>query len=38
MDQQQLLTKVYFPRLLIPLAAVLAGLVDFAIAFVVLLV
>ncbi len=33
---QQLLTKVYFPRLLIPLAAVLAGLVDFAIAFVVL--
>ncbi len=34
---QQLLTKVYFPRLVIPLAAVLAGIVDFAIAFVVLL-
>ena len=32
-----LITKVYFPRLVIPLAAVLAGLVDFAIAFVVLL-
>ncbi len=34
---QQLITKVYFPRLLIPLAAILAGLVDFAIAFIVLL-
>lgn len=32
-----LLTKVYFPRLVIPLAPVLAGLVDFAIAFVVLI-
>jgi lipopolysaccharide transport system permease protein len=32
-----LLTKVYFPRLVIPLSAVLAGLVDFAISFVVLL-
>jgi lipopolysaccharide transport system permease protein len=32
-----LLTKVYFPRLIIPLSAVGAGLVDFAIAFVVLL-
>jgi len=31
-----LLTKVYFPRLVIPISAVLAGLVDFAIAFVVL--
>jgi lipopolysaccharide transport system permease protein len=31
-----LLTKVYFPRLVIPLAAVCAGLVDFAIAFVML--
>ena len=36
-DQQQLLTKVYFPRLLLPLAAVLAGLVDFAISFVMLI-
>jgi lipopolysaccharide transport system permease protein len=34
---QNLITKVYFPRLIVPLAAVLAGLVDFAIAFVVLL-
>lgn len=33
-----LLTKVYFPRLVIPLSAVLAGLVDFAISFVVLLI
>jgi lipopolysaccharide transport system permease protein len=33
-----LIRKVYFPRLLIPLATVLAGLVDFAIAFVILLV
>ncbi len=32
-----LITKVYFPRLAIPLASVLAGLVDFALAFVVLL-
>jgi lipopolysaccharide transport system permease protein len=32
-----LLTKVYFPRLIIPSAAVAAGLVDFGIAFVVLL-
>jgi lipopolysaccharide transport system permease protein len=37
-DQHQLLTKVYFPRLLLPLAAVLAGLVDFAISFVMLFV
>lgn len=34
---QNLITKVYFPRLVIPLAAVLAGLVDFSIAFLVLL-
>jgi len=33
-----LLTKVYFPRLVIPVSAVVAGLVDFVIAFVVLLV
>ena len=32
-----LLTKVYFPRLVIPLSAVAAGLVDFALSFVVLL-
>jgi len=34
---QSLITKVYFPRLVIPLAAVLAGVVDFGIAFLVLL-
>ena len=33
-----LVTKVYFPRMIIPGAAVLAGLVDFAIAFAVLVV
>ncbi len=32
-----LIKKVYFPRLIIPLASVMAGLVDFAIAFVVLI-
>ncbi|MDP8908840.1 MAG: ABC transporter permease [Chloroflexota bacterium] len=37
-EQQRILAKVYFPRLIVPAAAVLACLVDFAIAFVVLLV
>jgi lipopolysaccharide transport system permease protein len=37
-EQQQLLTKVYFPRLLLPLAAVIAGLVDLVISFALLLV
>jgi lipopolysaccharide transport system permease protein len=32
-----LLTKVYFPRLVIPISAVLAGLLDLAISFVVLI-
>ena len=32
-----LLRKVYFPRLLIPLSSVLAGAVDFALAFIMLL-
>lgn len=36
-DSQNLITKVYFPRLIVPLASTIAGLVDFAIAFVVLL-
>ena len=31
MNQQHLLTKVYFPRLFVPTAAVGACLVDFAI-------
>ena len=33
-----LVTKVYFPRLVVPFAAVLAGVVDFAFAFAMLLV
>jgi lipopolysaccharide transport system permease protein len=37
-DQQQMLTKVYFPRLLLPLAAVISGVVDLAISFALLLV
>lgn len=36
-EHQRVITKVYFPRLLLPLAAVLSGLVDFAIGFVVFL-
>ncbi len=32
-----LITKVYFPRIAIPLASVLAGVVDFALAFIVLI-
>ncbi len=34
---QNLIKKVYFPRLVIPIASVLAGLVDFAISFVALI-
>jgi lipopolysaccharide transport system permease protein len=34
---QNLITKVYFPRLLVPLSAIGAGLVDFLIAFGILL-
>ncbi|MBV8732608.1 MAG: ABC transporter permease [Acidobacteriia bacterium] len=34
---QNLITKVYFPRLVIPISATLTGLVDFAISFCVLL-
>ena len=36
-QNSHLLTKVYFPRLIIPLSSVIVGLVDFVIAFVVLL-
>ena len=36
-SNQNLITKVYFPRTLIPSAAVAAGLVDFAIAFLLLI-
>jgi lipopolysaccharide transport system permease protein len=37
-ENQRVITKVFFPRLILPIAAVLSGLVDFAIGFVVLLV
>jgi lipopolysaccharide transport system permease protein len=33
-----LITKVYFPRLIIPISSVLAGLVDFAVAFGILVI
>lgn len=36
-DGANLVKKVYFPRLIIPLAAVLSGVVDFMLAFLVLL-
>lgn len=36
-DNQNLLTKVYFPRLVLPISAVLSGLVDFSIGFLALL-
>ncbi|MEP6913214.1 MAG: ABC transporter permease [bacterium] len=35
---ERLITKVYFPRLVVPMSAVLGGLVDFGVAFVLLLV
>jgi len=35
--EQRLITKVYFPRLVMPLAPMFGGLVDFAIAFFVLI-
>lgn len=35
---EKVITKVYFPRLIVPLAAVLSGLVDFLIAFGLLVV
>ena len=34
---RSMITKVYFPRLVVPMASVLSGVVDFMIAFVVLL-
>jgi len=37
-SSSNLITKVYFPRLILPLSKVLAGFVDFAIAFVILFV
>ena len=36
-NQQQLIAKIYFPRLIIPLSQVISALVDFAVSFVILL-
>jgi len=36
-EHERVITKIYFPRLLVPISAVLASLVDFAIAFVLLI-
>jgi homopolymeric O-antigen transport system permease protein len=36
-SNQHLISKVYFPRLIVPISSVLAGLLDFAIAFTLLL-
>jgi lipopolysaccharide transport system permease protein len=36
-ENQRLITKVYFPRILLPVSSVVAGLIDFSIVFVVLL-
>jgi homopolymeric O-antigen transport system permease protein len=36
-EQQRVITKIYFPRVVLPISAVLGGLVDFAISFGVLL-
>ncbi len=37
-ENQRVITKVYFPRLILPVSAVLSGLVDFCIGFVVLVI
>lgn len=37
-SEQRLITKVYFPRLIVPIASILAGLIDCAIAFVLVLI
>lgn len=37
-EQQRVITKVYFPRLALPLAGVLSGLLDFAIGFAAFLI
>jgi lipopolysaccharide transport system permease protein len=36
-NSSHVITKVYFPRLVIPISGVLSGLIDFAIAFVILI-
>ncbi len=37
-DQQRVITKIYFPRVVLPISALLSGLLDFAISFGVFLV
>jgi lipopolysaccharide transport system permease protein len=37
-DNQRLVTKVYFPRLALPLSSVLSGLVDFGVSFLMFIV
>ena len=37
-NNQNLITKVYFPRLVVPISGVLSGLVDFFVSFIVLIV
>jgi lipopolysaccharide transport system permease protein len=37
-EHQRVITKVYFPRLLLPISAVVSGLIDFAIGFGLLLI
>lgn len=37
-ENQRMITKIYFPRVVLPISSVMAGLVDFAISFAVLLV
>lgn len=36
-EHESVITKIYFPRLLLPLSAILAGLLDLSIAFIVLI-
>src|ERR1700692_66757 len=36
-DQQRIITKIYFPRVVLPIASVLSGLLDFLISFAVFL-
>ncbi len=37
-ENQRLITKVYFPRLALPLSSVLSGLVDFGVSFLMFVV
>jgi lipopolysaccharide transport system permease protein len=36
-EHQRVITKIYFPRVILPVSTVLAGLVDFAVAFLMLI-